>query len=154
MNLQDVQNLAYKLMKQHGLFDNRWRFEFDNSVKRFGCCNYTTKTISLSKKLCLLNGEPDVKDTILHEIAHALVGNANGHNYIWKLKCIEIGANPKRCYDSSEIVTPKLRYVATCGGCGKEYQKVKKVDNTRKRACQCQNHLAWDKKQLLTFIER
>jgi len=33
-----------------------------------------------------------VRDTLLHEIAHALVGTAHGHDEVWKAKCLEIGA--------------------------------------------------------------
>ena len=51
--------------------------------KRFGQCDRTTKTISLSKELTRINDISKVKDTILHEIAHALT--KGGHNREWKL---------------------------------------------------------------------
>ena len=40
--------------------------------------------------------DPDeVRDTILHEIAHALVGPGHGHDAVWKAKCVEVGAKPE-----------------------------------------------------------
>lgn len=38
-----------------------------------------------------------IRDTILHEIAHALVGPNHCHDLVWKAKCLEIGATPRRC---------------------------------------------------------
>jgi hypothetical protein len=43
------------------------------------------------------NGAEEIVDTILHEIAHALVGPRHGHDTVWKAKCTDIGARPERC---------------------------------------------------------
>jgi predicted SprT family Zn-dependent metalloprotease len=104
--------------------------------------------------LAALNDEAKVKDTILHEIAHALVGAGHGHNHVWKRKCIEIGAKPERCYSSKEVETPKLRYYVICEGCGVEHQRAKRVNPLQRRACKCQSHLPWDKKKILTYKDR
>jgi len=68
------------------------------------------------------NPESDVLDTILHEIAHALLGTGHGHDAIWKAKCLEVDANPERCY-GDEIDMPKGRWRATCPGCGQEFHR-------------------------------
>lgn len=155
MNLNQVLSLGHSLMKQHGLTSLGWGFELDNAKRRFGVCRYRPQTISISRHLAALNDEAKVKDTILHEIAHALVGPGHGHNHVWKRKCIEIGAKPERCYSSDEVETPKLRYYAICEGCGVEHQRVKRVDPTAgRRACKCQSHLPWDKKKILTYKDR
>lgn len=117
MNLLAAQSLAIELMDQHGLIDLKWYFEFDNSSRRFGCCNYRKHCISLSKKLVLLNEVEQVKDTILHEIAHALVGFEHGHDYVWRQKAIEIGCNGQRCYSSEDTVLVEGKYAAECPGC-------------------------------------
>jgi predicted SprT family Zn-dependent metalloprotease len=154
MNLNDAQTLAVNLMRQHGLTQLGWTFEYDRAVRRFGVCKYRPKVIGLSEHLVRLNGLTEVKDVILHEIAHALVGQGHGHNNVWKRKCIEIGAKPERCYDGDDVETPQLRYVAICGGCGKEHDRSKKLKDGVRSACHCQKHLPWDRKHILNYQDR
>jgi predicted SprT family Zn-dependent metalloprotease len=149
-----AKHLANHLLNVHGLTQKGWKFNFDSAKKRFGVCCHGPKTIGLSLPLTKLNTEEQVKDTILHEIAHALVGPQHGHDNVWKRKCIEIGAKPERCYSSSEVTQPKMKYVATCGACGKVYQKARMVSPHLKRACPCQGYLPWDKKVLLNYTTR
>ena len=105
MNLYAARDLAQQLMRQHGLHD--WHFRFDHARRRFGSCRCGagTKMITLSRPLTFLNDEPQVRDTILHEIAHALTPG-DGHGPRWKRKCVEIGANPQRTYGDDEVVSP------------------------------------------------
>lgn len=69
--LAEIRKLAEGLMEEHGLFG--WTFKFTPAVRQYGRCTHTTKTIGISKKLGLLNELSHTKNTILHEIAHALV---------------------------------------------------------------------------------
>ncbi len=84
-----------------------WSGGLDTAVKRFGVCNISKKHISLSRKLCELNSDEEVTDTILHEIAHALAferhGENCGHDHRWKSICVEIGARPEACYDNNVV---------------------------------------------------
>jgi predicted SprT family Zn-dependent metalloprotease len=153
MKLNEVQALAISLMDQYGLLDKGWYFKFNNRKTSFGVCKGRKKAIELSKPLCELNGLYEVNDVILHEIAHALVGVKQGHNDVWKRKCIEIGAKPERCYSSERVNTPQLRYVATCGGCGKIHDKARKPNPITKIACLCQNGKAWSEKIVLNFVD-
>lgn len=114
MDLNSVENLANELMTKFDLFNQGWKFEFDRSKQRFGCCKHRVKKITLSKNITLLNSIEHVKDTILHEIAHALVGAYHHHNHIWKRKALEIGCNGERCYDSVTISTPERKYMYRC----------------------------------------
>jgi predicted SprT family Zn-dependent metalloprotease len=117
MNLYLAQYLARQLMDEHGL--REWTFAFDHARRRFGRCAFTSRRITLSRPLTLLNEEPQVRDTILHEIAHALVPR-DGHGRHWKAKCREIGAVPKRCYGDAEVVSPprrEARYMCGCERC-------------------------------------
>ena len=154
MQLSDVRSLGNQLMNQHGLIQRGWILQFDNAVRRFGECRYRSRIISLSKPLCSLNDEARVKDTILHEIAHALVGPGHGHNHVWKAKCREIGAKPQRCYSTNDTNTPTLRYVAECEACGKEHQKAKQPQPSSKYACRCQRHLPWSNRKILIYKDR
>ena len=104
-------------MTQHKLpqhqFHDSWSFKFDSSKRRFGVCKYRTRTISMSKVLCKMNDEPAVKDTILHEIAHALVGTGHHHDSSWRKLALEIGCNGKTCCEDSVVVPPST-FIGTC----------------------------------------
>ena len=95
--LQNVLDLAYRLLAQHGLTE--WRISFDHARRRAGLCNFTTKTISLSRHYARQASFEHITDTILHEIAHALVGPRHGHNATWRQKAREIGCTAMRCHN-------------------------------------------------------
>lgn len=150
MNLSAAQTLAMKLMHEHNLFQQGWHFKFDRSVRRFGVCNYSRKVISLSQHLTSLNDVEKVKDTILHEIAHAIAGHKAGHGYAWQQVCIRIGAKPERCYSNEDTVTPSLAYKAVCGGCGKVHERARTPRTGRRISCRCQTG-DWNKRILLEY---
>ena len=151
MILLDAQRLTEKLMNQHNLNEMGWRFEFDNSKRRFGCCNYTHKKITLSRHLVLLNDETRVTNTILHEIAHALVGSGHGHDNVWRRKAIQIGCDGKRCYTEKNTVTPAAKYVAICKGCGAEAKRQRKPQRTS--SCgRCSNR--FNPNTILEFVQQ
>jgi predicted SprT family Zn-dependent metalloprotease len=93
-----------------------WSFQFDRSKVRFGKCNYGKKEISLSRYLVELNDELEVRETILHEIAHALAPRGAGHGAKWRAVAESIGCQAKRCY-GEEVARPAPRYKGTCPTC-------------------------------------
>ena len=107
--------VAFEVLKEemgaHGLIDLGWSAKLDEAKKRFGVCRMGPKEISISRPLVGLNPEEEVRDTILHEIAHALAWELHkdncGHDERWKEICVRIGARPDRCYDD-EVVQPDL----------------------------------------------
>ncbi len=101
-------------MNQHGL--NHWSFAFDHARRRFGRCNYTTRQISLSRSLTFLNPIEEVRDTLLHEIAHALVPGDH-HGPRWQAMCRSIGARPVRCYTEESVVSLPRKPAAYMLGC-------------------------------------
>lgn len=135
MDLDAARSMALELMTSHGLrntykADNYWTFEFDRAKTRWGQCQHKQKIISLSKYYTEVNSEESIRDTILHEIAHALVGSGHGHNHIWRAKCLEIGAKPVRCEKGN---SPEGKYIAICSGCEKVYHAYKR----RRRLSSC-----------------
>lgn len=137
MNLSKAEKLAVDLMYKHDLFRSGWHFKFDNAKRRFGCCKYGSKQITLSKHLVELNSEAQVRNTILHEIAHALTPGQH-HNHVWKRKAREIGCTGDRCYSSVEVETPEAMYIAVCQGCGFTHKRHKKPNTRRRSSCgQC-----------------
>ena len=116
---------ARTLMNQHGL--TNWAIQTDRAKKRFGLCMHRCKTISISERHFLFSPQEDIVDTILHEIAHALVGPGHGHNHVWKAKCREIGAKPIRCGKTAvEAYNSDAKWVTTCCGVtSKRYRRPK-----------------------------
>jgi predicted SprT family Zn-dependent metalloprotease len=88
--------LAEQLMTQHGL--SGWRVKLDHARRRAGQCDFSAKTISLSRHYVRHAEADHIRDTILHEIAHALVGVRHGHDAVWRQKAREIGCTANRCH--------------------------------------------------------
>jgi predicted SprT family Zn-dependent metalloprotease len=124
MKISDCHDLARELMRQHGLV--HWSLKFDESKRRFGQCRMRDQVISLSWRLVDLNDEATVKDTILHEIAHALTPRA-GHGWKWRAKALEIGCDGKRCYSADTVKTPPKKFVGTCPKCLREIKRHKRT---------------------------
>jgi len=104
-----------ELLKQFGLSD--WRFELSREKNTLGRCEHSDRTISFSQYYLHLPME-EIEDTILHEIAHALVGPKHGHDYVWKAKCREIGARPERLAPPEIKTSAKPNYRIECPDCG------------------------------------
>jgi predicted SprT family Zn-dependent metalloprotease len=153
MELRAAETLAKALITKHGLYS--WSFKWTNSKRQFGICHESIRGnyIALSKSITLLNNEHEVNNVILHEIAHALVGNKHGHDKVWKAMCIKIGARPERCYSTKDVTQPKMRYVAICDNCKIKHQRVRKPKNNVSYSCKCQDAKPWRQKILLKYVD-
>ena len=128
MRLLEADRLGRHLLDEFGLRD--WKFDFDRSVRRFGCCKYATRTISLSAHLVGLNDVERVERTIRHEIAHALAGPGAGHGFRWRVQCSVVGIPAERCYNPKKTNTPSLRYYAVCDECGHKFERARMTVQT------------------------
>jgi hypothetical protein len=99
MDLDEARELALSLMREHGL--REWTFAFDNAKTRAGVCRSSPRQIGLSRPLTLLHSPAEVRNTILHEIAHALVGPRHGHDPAWRATAETIGCTATRCLPES-----------------------------------------------------
>jgi predicted SprT family Zn-dependent metalloprotease len=99
-------------MDEHGLHD--WTFGFDRARVRAGACHFADRRVTLSRALAAAQGEAEVRETVLHEIAHALVGPGHGHDTVWRARARAIGASGERCYVADEPVVPG-RWQGRCG---------------------------------------
>jgi len=114
MRAYDAETLTIRLMGEHDLIRKGWKFDWSRAKRTLGLCDYRRKTIYLSASYVANNDVSQVRLTILHEIAHAIVGSEHGHDYVWQAKCIEIGGDGKRCADSEELVMPKGAWIGVC----------------------------------------
>ncbi|WP_306213801.1 SprT family zinc-dependent metalloprotease [Actinoplanes sp. RD1] len=111
MDLTSARELAYGLMARHRL--TGWRLVFDNARTRAGVCRSDRKEIGLSRVLTELYPEEQVRDTVLHEIAHALAGPKHGHDRVWRATAQRIGCSGTRCVPED---APRAEggFVGTC----------------------------------------
>lgn len=113
MKLTSAQKLAEQLMKRHGLIQAGWKFTFDRAKSRLGVCFYATRTISISKFMCEAADEETVRQTILHEIAHAMLpiknssGRTIGHGKPWKDLAASIGYTGTRLSENPYLAGKK-----------------------------------------------
>ena len=108
MNRLDAKRLAKTLLKENGLPKVKvklWgmRHSFGRAKSRYD--DYTRQWIPTWIKLSYyyveINTMEQVRETILHEIAHLLTPK-HGHNRIWSDKCKEIGGIGTRYWNSGE----------------------------------------------------
>ncbi|EAP98589.1 phage-related protein [Janibacter sp. HTCC2649] len=99
MEITPALALGRRLLREHGL--EHWSITTDRAKTRAGVCRFAGRTISLSAPLTRLHDEVEVRDTILHEIAHALVGPSHGHDDVWRAKAMAIGCSGERTLSTS-----------------------------------------------------
>lgn len=120
MTPAQVERRAVELLYQHGLTPE-WSFGWDNARRRRGLTDYRRRMITLSRHLTPHRDAAAVEQTLLHEIAHALVGSGHGHDRVWLAKAREIGYTGGRCSDDVVVEVDRAsRYVATCDRCDLE----------------------------------
>lgn len=113
IQLDRIARKAERLIAKHGLKD--WSFQYEDASKRSGVCDHYTRVIGLSRLYCLKAPAHFLRNTILHEIAHALVGPQHNHDQVWKEKARSIGCTGDRCHNV-DFAPP--RYIASCPRCG------------------------------------
>jgi predicted SprT family Zn-dependent metalloprotease len=128
MEIKKAKELALQLMQEHNLTE--WKFDFNRRKSALGLCSYTNKTIYLSHIFTILNDEQTIKNTILHEIAHALCPRGTGHSRRWKEKAEEIGSIPTRV--TTNCISPQYSFIYECKNCGIEIPRNK---HTKRTAC-------------------
>jgi len=99
--LEQVSHLIVKIqsdLSEEYPFLESWCISFDNAKRRAGVCKMSTKEISLSVSHIENNEIDVVRDTILHEFAHAIayeLFSDTGHGREWKKIARKIGAQPR-----------------------------------------------------------
>lgn len=79
-------------LDKHGLQDWSVRLNQNADSRFLGLCIYKDKTIVLSAHHIDIHPDPDVINTIRHEVAHALCPG-HGHDEVWSAKAKEVGCD-------------------------------------------------------------
>lgn len=121
MELHEIERHARALMTAHGV--GSLAFEFDRGKRRLGSTRFVTignttlpQKITLSKHYAVLLPEDEIRDVILHEIAHALAGHKAGHGPVWKAAARRVGAKAQRC--AAPSASPEATVIGRCDPCG------------------------------------
>lgn len=131
MELSEARELSVNLISLNGLDD--WTFGFNKNKRRLGVCKQDERLIELSEHYVTHNTREHVLDTILHEIAHAIVGTQHGHDDVWKAMCLRLGASPASC--SATAVMPEGSWQARCPGCATVFTRHRRPRRLRGRYC-------------------
>lgn len=152
MNLNSAKSLALRLMRKHGLISQGWAFRWNNNARRAGVCKIRLarmlrphilaqkapipqqKRIELSRHWTRIHSPTQVKNTVLHEIAHALAGLQARHGSAWKEIAARIGAAPRSCFVDARLAK-KPNYTIFCENCGRPHHLYKLSSAWRKRSC-------------------
>ena len=143
-SLREVEEMAAALLELHqatGALPAGWNFGFDLAPARAGVCRYRERRIDLSVSYCLAATRAEIEDTVLHEIAHAIVGPKHNHDAVWKAKAREIGCQGERCHRVQHSIP---RWVGECG-CGQQwFRQTLQRRMIRNRVCgKCLGEIAW-----------
>ena len=121
-------------MKRQG-----WTFGYSTRKNALGTCKSRGKEIKLSEWM-IKNSNENIsvwKNTMLHEIAHAIDYTRRGtssHDYNWKSIALSIGCDGKRTH-SIDVDVNSSKYTMKCGTCGYSFPSHKR----RKRKSSCGN---------------
>lgn len=138
--LQDVKNLieviSTELFAKYP-FLRDWSYSFDNAKRRAGVCKISGKVISISLSHIENNELETIKDTILHELAHAIAYQLHkdtGHGLHWKIIAREIGAIPKargqfNLAESPWLLVHSCTKTSALNVISQRYRRNKKIKN-------------------------
>lgn len=139
VSLVDIEKEANDLLKKHNL--DSWEFKFDLAENRGGCCYYFKKVICLSVSYCAKATKSEITNTLLHEIAHALVGPGHNHNHVWQRKAQSIGCNGYRCH---QVIHTPPKYVGSCACAGFVWKRQRLTRKAQTGYCgSCGQNVNW-----------
>lgn len=110
-----VERMGQALLQAHKL--TNWEFGVDRALTRYGCCYYHLKRITMSKYYILSDNISlnEIKNVLLHEIAHAIAGYEAGHGKEWARIARAIGCDAQVKCDKWASALPKpMIFVCPC----------------------------------------
>lgn len=147
----DVAQMARELIALH--LDASWQFAFDRAKRRSGACHFRQGEhdgrITLSGPITDSATFDDMRQVMLHEIAHALVGPRHGHDRYWRSTARAIGYDGRRL-SSTDVDERYAPYVGTCPAGHEVYRY--RVPNRPMSCARCST--VYDPKFKITFYRR
>lgn len=153
MDLLDAEDLVIDKMGEYGLLRDGWHFQWDRAKTRAGICSPRQKLIGMSEIVIAINDEAFALDTILHEIAHALVPvNVKAHGVEWKEMAAKLGADPDfSVYD--ELNRPEPKWVGSCPVCDWECKRYRLKRGMRVTSCPSCSPLVYSEEFNLIWVQ-
>lgn len=117
MKIHEAQRLAAHLLAQWGLthVTVSIRPRMFRTLGMAGFRDGQPSELRLSRNLILHAPVDEVRNTILHEIAHFLAGWSAGHGPAWREACRRVGARPEVCGRMPEYTD--FPWVVLCRRC-------------------------------------
>lgn len=108
-----------EITRAYGL--GNYTIRLDKTRRRVACYYHSRKLFSYSRYFIIASTEDQLVDTVLHEIAHALVVPGSGHNKVWSDTYKRIGGGKNGSKALNNIDMSIERYKLFCPGCNSEY---------------------------------
>jgi predicted SprT family Zn-dependent metalloprotease len=109
--LDRVAEWAQELLREH--LDDSWTFAFDRARTRAGACDWTHRRITVSRLLAARWSDDEVRQTLLHEVAHALAGPKAAHGAEWRRIADRLGYTGTRTH-SNPTADELAPWVGSC----------------------------------------
>ena len=159
MDLTSAEKLVKLLISQHidpeqGEVKGPVRFQWSRGTKALGTYEVRrkhtgtdpltlapafvyTRTITLSRPMTAVCDEVKVRETILHEIAHARAGIRANHGPAWARECNLLGIVPQVCGGTLgvDVPLPLTGVRSTCRVCGKTHWRARMPAPGKRYAC-------------------
>lgn len=142
MRPEAVAAYARTYLDHYGLRD--WTFGFNRRVRGLGLCIYAPKRIELSAPYVANNTPERIRNTLVHEIAHALSEHGVGHGSAWVRLARSMGCDGKPCTEAEAVNMPAGRWECRCtGACGLlcTMHRRPKVEGKRFRCPKCRSRV-------------
>jgi predicted SprT family Zn-dependent metalloprotease len=136
MDLKVLEEIPRQEMRENGL--HGWTFGLTKAKRRLGVCKYRAKRIEIAEYYARHSPEETVLDTLRHEIAHALAGPAAKHGPRWKAIAVRLGATPRSCETSRQVVVEPGDWQASCPACEKTIHLYRALRSLTAYRCKCE----------------
>ena len=145
--LAQIESRAHGLLHTHELLHGLsagWRFGFEATASRAAVCRHRDKIIAMSLSYALRAPWHEIVDTLLHEIAHAIVGPHHKHDRVWKAKAREIGCTAERCTSLQHSVGG---WLGRCNTCRRTWTRHRLTTRMRTRSLcpRCKTRITWER---------